>query len=224
MLSLVLPIYRSEVNLPALLEAVRDMDKKIRIEAVFVVDGSPDRSAELLEEQLPVFPVRSQLIQLSRNFVSFSSIRAGLEHGTGDYFAMLAADLQEPPELILRFVELLESGQADIVIGQRASRDDPWFSRLLSSIFWKIFRQFAVADMPAGGVDTFGCTRAINSWRCGRLTAAWFLFCFGWDFAGTWFRTRGGPGKRERARGLYARRSIMRSSAFSTSPTFPFAF
>jgi len=162
MLSLVLPIYRSELNIPALLKAVRELDQQTRIEAVFVVDGSPDRSAELLEKELPGFPVRSQLIQLSRNFGSFSAIRAGLAHGTGEYFAMLAADLQEPPDLILQFVKVLESGHADIVIGQRTTRDDPWWSRFLSNLFWGLFRRFAVADIPPGGVDTFGCTRAFR--------------------------------------------------------------
>jgi len=99
---------------------------------------------------------------LSRNFGSFAAITAGLTLGDGDHFAMLAADLQEPPELIVQFHERLQSGQVDVVIGQRGERNDPWLSQQFSKLFWSIFRSFAVSDIPEGGVDTFGCTRQVR--------------------------------------------------------------
>jgi glycosyltransferase involved in cell wall biosynthesis len=73
------------------------------MELVFVVDGTPDRSLEILRERLPLAPFPARLLSLSRNFGSFSAIAAGLEAGAGEYFAVLAADLQEPPELIAEF-------------------------------------------------------------------------------------------------------------------------
>src|SRR5512132_504817 len=100
LLSLVLPLYKSEANLPDLLKAVASLAAQTPLEAVFVVDGSPDDCAAILAKELPHQPFESQLIQLSRNFGSFSAIAAGLECGRGDCFAMLAADLQEPPELM----------------------------------------------------------------------------------------------------------------------------
>ena len=162
LLSLIVPIYRNEQNIPQLLEAVKDLGSKTPIEAVFVVDGSPDASAEVLARELKTFPVRAMLILLSRNFGAFAAIAAGLAHGDGNYFAMLAADLQEPPELILKYVERLSSGEDDVVIGQRAARADPFVSRALSNLFWSLFRRFAVGDIPRGGVDTFGCTRQVR--------------------------------------------------------------
>ncbi len=162
MLSLIVPVYRNEQNIRSLLDAVKDLSSKTHIEAVFVVDGSPDFSAEVLASELKTFPGRAVLILLSRNFGSFAAITAGLAHGDGDYFAMLAADLQEPPELILKYVERLSSGEVDVVIGQRSDRVDPFLSRTLANLFWSLFRKFAVADIPRGGVDTFGCTRQVR--------------------------------------------------------------
>jgi glycosyltransferase involved in cell wall biosynthesis len=87
---------------------------------------------------------------------------AGLRAADGDYVAVLSADLQEPPELMLEFHRLLRGGEADVVLGQRTGRADPWLSRVLSNSFWELYRRFVVRDMPPGGVDIFGCTRAVR--------------------------------------------------------------
>lgn len=79
--------------------------------------------------------------------------------------AVMAADLQEPPELILQFFEVLDAGRADIVFGVRGSRSDPWLSEVASNIFWYIYRKLVIKDMPRGGVDMFACTREV----CGHL-------------------------------------------------------
>jgi glycosyltransferase involved in cell wall biosynthesis len=102
------------------------------------------------------------LLELSRNFGSFSAIAAGLAAGKGDYFAVIAADLQEPPELVLRFAGVLSRGEADVVFGVRAGRADPWLSHISATLFWGLYRRFVVPEMPAGGVDVFGCTRAVR--------------------------------------------------------------
>lgn len=162
LLSLVVPVYRNEENLPALLAALADLARQIDLEAVFVIDGSPDRCAEILERELPAQPLRTRLVQLSRNFGAFSAITAGLKAGAGDYFAVLAADLQEPPELIVEFDRILASGAADVVVGRRENRDDPWLSRVLSRVFWSVFRRLAVRDLAPGGVDIFACTRQVR--------------------------------------------------------------
>jgi glycosyltransferase involved in cell wall biosynthesis len=75
---------------------------------------------------------------------------------------VLAADLQEPPELVLEFHRLLKAGDADVVLGYRTRRADPWWSRWLSDGFWSVYRRFVVREMPKGGVDVFGCTRVVR--------------------------------------------------------------
>jgi polyisoprenyl-phosphate glycosyltransferase len=170
MLSLVIPIYKNEPNLDRLLGELGVLKDKLPLpmEVVFVVDGSPDRSLEILQQRLPAAPFPARLLSLSRNFGSFSAIAAGLEAGAGDYFAVLAADLQEPPELVVEFCRILSRGEADVAFGVRTRRSDPWLSEFFSRLFWSIYRAFIIPEMPRGGVDVFGCTRQVRDWllRC----------------------------------------------------------
>jgi hypothetical protein len=71
----------------------------------------------------------------------------------------MAADLQEPPQLVLDMDQVLRQGDADVVIGVRDGRSDPWSSKLASALFWRMYRKFVVRDMPQGGIDIFACTR-----------------------------------------------------------------
>jgi glycosyltransferase involved in cell wall biosynthesis len=164
MLSLVIPVYRNAENLPRLFTELEQLASRlpVALEVVFVVDGSPDASVEILRSRLPGWPVRSQLLELSRNVGSFAAIAAGLAAGRGEYFAVMAADMQEPPDLILRFFQLLQAGKADVTFGHRVGRADPFWSRILSDGFWRVYRRFVVKEMPKGGVDVFGCTRQVR--------------------------------------------------------------
>jgi glycosyltransferase involved in cell wall biosynthesis len=77
--SLIIPVYRNEANLDRLLAELVKLAGRLahEFEVVFVVDGSPDRSFDILRERLPLLPLRTQLISLSRNFGSFAAIAAG---------------------------------------------------------------------------------------------------------------------------------------------------
>ncbi|HET9361691.1 MAG TPA: glycosyltransferase family 2 protein [Vicinamibacterales bacterium] len=161
--SVVVPVYRNEATLPELLRQLAVMQEPYAgsLEVVFVIDGSPDNSHALLKAMLPEMPFSSQLIAFSRNFGSFAAIRAGLAHATGDFAAVLAADLQQPVSSVRQFFDALERG-ADIAVGQRASRDDPWLSRTAATMFWRLYRRFVQPQMPPGGMDSFGCTRLVR--------------------------------------------------------------
>lgn len=164
MYSLVIPIYKNEANLDRLLVELEKLITRLPdgLEIVFVVDGSPDRCYDILRSRLPGLPFHSQLLLLSRNFGSFAAVTAGLEAARGDFLAVLAADLQEPPELIETFFTILSEDRADIVFGTRENRSDPLLSELASSAFWKIYSHFVIKDMPRGGVDVFGCNRMVR--------------------------------------------------------------
>jgi len=159
--SLVIPVYNNADTLPRLLPACEGLWEQLArdLEVVFVVDGGPDASYRLLKEQLPNVRFASRLALLSRNFGSFSAIREGLRAANGRYFAVMAADLQEPPELVLSFFRALSEEPVDLVLGTRTSRADPLLSRLLSSLFWWVYRTVIEPQMPRGGVDVFGCNR-----------------------------------------------------------------
>ena len=159
-LSVVVPVYGNEDSIDDLLAALRGIGTSMEgsFEAVLVVDGSPDRSFALLHERLPTAGFDSTLIALSRNFGSFAAIRAGLEQATGDVIAVMAADLQEPPELALQFHARLAAGEGDVAFGVRESRQDPALSQFASGLFWRIYRRWVMPDIPKGGVDIFALT------------------------------------------------------------------
>lgn len=163
-LSIVIPVYRNAESIPDLLEALSSVSERTRdfgcaTEVVFVVDGSPDDSFVLLEKALPTVPFTSQLLLHSRNFGSFAAIRTGLHAARGEFFSVIAADLQEPPELVLEFLEKLNTDGCDVVIGCRENRQDPPMSRFASDMFWRLYKKFIIRDIPEKGVDVFGCNR-----------------------------------------------------------------
>ena len=163
-LSVVVPVYGNEGSLAALLDRLAALTFPTNVECrvVFVIDGSPDRSEELLRARLPGWSLASTLVVLSRNFGSFAAIRAGMEAADGDYCAVVAADLQEPPELLVEFVEQLGTGEVDLVLGERLGRDDPLSSRASSGTFWRLYRRFVQPEMPPGGVDVFACNTTVR--------------------------------------------------------------
>src|SRR5688572_15337943 len=161
MYSLIVPVYMAEADIPDLILAVKKLEHRLSglLEVVFVVDGSPDRSYELLDCSLRAEKLNSQLLALSRNFGSYAAIRAGLDAATGDFFAVMSADMQEPPELTIQFFDILSRNEADIVVGARESRADPLLTKVLANSFWSLYKLFVMRDIPTGGIDVFGCNR-----------------------------------------------------------------
>lgn len=161
--SVVIPVYTNEGTLGDVIARLEEVNGRLdgRLEAVFVVDGSPDGSLLVLQRLLPGASIASQLVVHSRNFGSFPAIRTGLAAARGKYIGVMAADLQEPPELMEKFFAVLATGDADIAVGRRESREDPALSSLLSRTFWGLYRRVINPAIPRGGVDVFGCTREV---------------------------------------------------------------
>jgi glycosyltransferase involved in cell wall biosynthesis len=164
MLTLVIPVYKNEANLPDLLVAIAQLNRDLGgdFECVFVIDGSPDRCYEILRDKLLQESFKSQLVLLARNFGSFAAIRTGLQVGRGDRFAVMAADLQEPPSLVLEMDKALKNDEADVTIAVRNGRADPFLNRLPAELFWGLYRRFVIKEVPPGGVDVFGCNKAFR--------------------------------------------------------------
>jgi len=158
---LVVPIYKNEANLPDLLVAISNLSTTLstKIHVAFVVDGSPDRSFEVLEARLNDLPFPATLLMHSRNFGSFAAIRTGLGAVAADLYAVMAADLQEPPSFVRDATELLAADAADVICGERQDRSDGLLSDWASSTFWNLYKKFVMPEMPLGGVDIFACNR-----------------------------------------------------------------
>lgn len=159
-LSVVIPVYGNAGSIADLLARLRAITPQLRgFEAVFVVDASPDDSRAILERELPKQPFPSQLLVHARNFGSFAAIRSGLAVARGARCAVMAADLQEPPELLIEFDEALLRPGVDVAVGVRRSRGgDSLLQRVPSNIFWAVYRRVVQPDIPRGGVDVFACS------------------------------------------------------------------
>ena len=166
--SLIIPVYRNEGSIDQLLGELDNISKAVNkksscdLEVVFVIDGSPDNSFAVLQSKLPSQKFDSQLVSLSRNFGSFTAIRKGLEIGTGDFFGVMAADCQEPPQLMIDACAQLNDDETDVVVGVRERRDDPFFYKMFSQVFWRMYRKSVVKDIPRGGVDIFACSSKVR--------------------------------------------------------------
>jgi glycosyltransferase involved in cell wall biosynthesis len=169
MYSVIVPIYQNADTLPELIDSLSAIDRiirrrfDVRLEGVFVDDASPDDSHEVLERLLPDAPFCSQLVRHARNFGSFAAIRTGLKAGAGPYFGMIAADLQEPPELLISFLAELVTNDHDVVVGTRVSRKDPLVTGIFANLFWHFYRLLVIPEIPRGGVDLFGCNEKVRN-------------------------------------------------------------
>jgi polyisoprenyl-phosphate glycosyltransferase len=123
-LSLVVPIFNEEENLPDLLaRTTAALDSTTQPwEIIFVDDGSRDRSCRILRDAHAADP-RIKLLCLSRNFGHQPAITAGVHHAAGDAVILLDGDLQDPPELIPQLVAKWREGY-QVVLAQRRSRAD----------------------------------------------------------------------------------------------------
>ena len=152
--SIVIPVYYNELNLPHLfprLFALAETNPQYRFEYIFVDDGSGDNSFQILAE-MASRDARVRAVKLSRNFGSNAATLAGLHYVSGDCVAMIAADLQDPPELITTMLQRWEAGKK-VVLATREDREDPFLNRLLSGAFYWLFRRLAIKEMPAHGCD-----------------------------------------------------------------------
>jgi glycosyltransferase involved in cell wall biosynthesis len=161
--SVVVPVYGNAATLPAVVERLTEVAGRLDgpMEVVFVVDGSPDTSLLVLRRLLPHAAIPSQLVVHSRNFGSFPAIRTGLAAARGTYIGVMAADLQEPPELMEEFFAQLASGDADVAVGRRTARADPGLTSLASRTFWWMYRKVINPAIPRGGVDVFACSSEV---------------------------------------------------------------
>lgn len=163
--SIIVPVYQNEDSIPKLLINLSTLSEKLNhdLEVIFVIDGSMDKSQDLLVIGCQDMKFKSQIIIHSKNFGSFAAITTGLKYDNSEYSSTYSADCQEPTSLIENFYEILEKDKVDVVFGQRLERQDNILSKIFSNLFWKIYRATIDSEMPKGGVDIFGCNRTFRN-------------------------------------------------------------
>lgn len=157
MISIVTPAFNEASNLEALYGRLVPSMQRLAgsWEWVIVDDHSRDDTFGIIE-RLSLVDARIRGIRLARNSGSHVAITCGLHHARGDAAVLMAADLQDPPEIIDRLVDAWRQG-AQVVWATRRGRP-PMFSRLY---YWIMRRLVGMTDMPAYGADFFLVDRAV---------------------------------------------------------------
>jgi glycosyltransferase involved in cell wall biosynthesis len=151
-LSVVVPCYNEEENIPALCDSVAEVLKSVDYELIAVENGSVDRSMELLEGYATGNP-RIRIVQLSRNFTYQGGIAAGMAHAAGKYVVTIDADLQDPLDLVPQMLSLAREGGYDVVFGVRRTRQEGILMRVAYRAFYRLFRWLAPFPIPVDAGD-----------------------------------------------------------------------
>ncbi len=155
LLSIVVPVYFNELNLPETVPALLSLADQIQpmaLELVFVDDGSRDRSLEVLLQFQQQHPETIRVVKLTRNFGSMAAIQAGLKVARGDCVGMISADLQDPHDLFVEMVGRWREG-VKAVLAVRQDREETAGQRWFANTYYRLLRRFAVPDYPKGGFD-----------------------------------------------------------------------
>ncbi len=152
MLSVVAPVYNEEGTIGEFYSRVSAALQGVTFELVLVDDGSTDGSAVELENLAAGDP-RVRIVHLSRNFGHQTALTAGLDHARGDAVVMLDADLQDPPELIVRMLDHWRAG-CDVVYAVREQRDgESRFKLTTAAWFYKLFDKLAQVELQHNSGD-----------------------------------------------------------------------
>ncbi len=154
-LSIVIPVFNEEENVPLLYQALIEAMRPVPYgwEVVLVDDGSKDGSLEALETVAQADPLHVRVVALRRNFGQTAAIAAGIDHSCGEIVVLMDADLQNDPADIPLMVEKLEQGY-DVVSGWRVNRQDAYLSRTLPSNI----ANWLISSVTGVHLHDYGCT------------------------------------------------------------------
>jgi polyisoprenyl-phosphate glycosyltransferase len=142
LLSIVIPVLNESESIPLLLSSLHENLREVTWEVIFVDDGSTDQTWNILECAASDDP-HIKLLRFSRNFGHQAAVTAGLDFANGDAVVVMDSDLQDPPELLPRLLELFEQGY-DVVSPQRISREaETGFKKWTATLFYRTLSHIA---------------------------------------------------------------------------------
>ena len=147
-LSIIIPMYNEEESLPYLYKRLVELAKRIdkyQLEFLFVNDGSKDNSLKIVKEYRKK-DSRVQYLNLSRNFGKEVAMGAAFDYVTGDVVAIIDADLQDPPELIVDMLKFYEQGYDDVYAKRRNRKGETWLKKFTSKAFYRVLE--SVSNVP----------------------------------------------------------------------------
>ena len=155
MLSLIIPVYNEEENLPILMESICDSMQSLNREweVIFVDDGSTDRSLDALKRLVDGNPEHARVVVFRRNFGQTAAIAAGIDHARGEIIILLDADMQNDPADIPMLLAKLDEGY-DLVSGWRKDRQDNRLTRTIPSNL----ANGLISSVTGVHLHDYGCT------------------------------------------------------------------
>lgn len=156
-ISVVIPIHNEENNIHELFDSICASLMSLRsysYELIFINDGSSDSSLEILKNLKKTAYCDIKIINLSRNFGQQFALKAGYDHARGDAVISMDADLQNPPELLLKMIKIWQTG-IDIVLCKRTNGDQKSgvFKNLSSKIYYRIINSISEIKIEANVPD-----------------------------------------------------------------------
>lgn len=155
-ISIVVPCYNEMEALPYFYEAIDKVALKMKgvaFEFLFINDGSKDQTLEVIKD-LYRKDKRVRFISFSRNFGKEAAMYAGLQNAKGDYVAVMDADLQDPPELLMEMYECLLGKEYDCVATKRSTRSgEPIIRSFFARMFYRIINKISKTDIVDGARD-----------------------------------------------------------------------
>ncbi len=163
-LSLVIPVFNEEENLPEIFKRLRPVEagleaRGLSVEIVIVDDHSHDSTPEIVKSLAANRP-NVRYLRLSRNSGAHLACAAGMEHCTGDAVIILAADLQDPPEIVPELAAASRTGH-DVVWAVRADRENESRTTLFTSRVFNWLMRSSFRDLPPKGADVFLASRRV---------------------------------------------------------------
>ncbi|HVI89218.1 MAG TPA: NAD-dependent epimerase/dehydratase family protein [Dongiaceae bacterium] len=162
--SAIVACYKDEQAIPIMYERLVRVFNRLDLdyEIIFVNDNSPDNSAEIIRQISARDPSVIGICH-SRNFGSQSAFRSGMEMATKESCVLLDGDLQDPPELIEKFVETWQSG-VDVVYGRRVGREMPFWLETCYRGFYRLFSAMSEVPVPRDAGDFSLLDRRVVHW------------------------------------------------------------
>ncbi|UYZ58517.1 glycosyltransferase family 2 protein [Hymenobacter latericus] len=151
-LSVIIPIYNEEANIPTLYQRLRGVIDPMRLqcEYIFINDGSRDRSLALIHE-LAAQHADVRYINFSRNFGHQIAVTAGLDLSQGEAVVIIDADLQDPPELIPELYQKMREGYEVVYAKRRRRQGESAMKLFTAKMFYRILANITNVSIP---VDT----------------------------------------------------------------------
>jgi len=154
-LSLIIPCFNEESSIPLFYDEIIKVLESVneQMEFIFVDDGSKDNTLNILRE-LGVKDSRVHYVSFSRNFGKEAAMLAGLQKAKGDFIAIMDADLQDPPSLIVQMLEPIESGEFDCAATRRVTRKgEPLIRSFFARCFYCLMKKISDINIVDGARD-----------------------------------------------------------------------